>query len=146
MDSFSGDQWRGRWKSSVTISCDYSVTWFATTSDWRCQRGLREKGWTNSSSFRPFFSSDCAVDAGYQVAEIGSCVFLYLAWLVCGNWRLYWELVRSFVWLFLHDLYDIYNIHIVWVFIFKLSHEILCSYVWLFMVLMCVGNWFYFRN
>ena len=27
----------------------------------------------------PFFSSDCAVEAGYQVAEIGACDLLDLA-------------------------------------------------------------------
>ena len=29
--------------------------------------------------YEPFFSSDCVVEVGYQVAEIGACVFLDLA-------------------------------------------------------------------
>ena len=29
--------------------------------------------------YEPFFSIDCAVEAGYQVAEIGACVLLDLA-------------------------------------------------------------------
>ena len=27
---------------------------------------------------KPIFSRDCVVEAGYQVAEIGACVLLYL--------------------------------------------------------------------
>ena len=38
---------------------------------------------------KPFFSSDCAVEAGYQVADIGACDLLDRAWLVCRNWRFY---------------------------------------------------------
>ena len=30
-------------------------------------------------NYEPFFISDCAVEAGYQVAEIGACVLLDLA-------------------------------------------------------------------
>ena len=37
----------------------------------------------------PFFSSVCAVEAGYQVAEIGACDLLDRTCLVCSNWRLY---------------------------------------------------------
>ena len=29
--------------------------------------------------YEPFFSSDCAVEAGYQVAKIGACVLIDLA-------------------------------------------------------------------
>ena len=29
--------------------------------------------------YEPFFSIDCAIEAGYQVAEIGACVLLDLA-------------------------------------------------------------------
>ena len=29
--------------------------------------------------YEPLFSIDCAVEVGYQVAEIGACVFLDLA-------------------------------------------------------------------
>ena len=29
--------------------------------------------------YEPFFSIDCVVEAGYQVAEIGACVLLDLA-------------------------------------------------------------------
>ena len=41
--------------------------------------------WVHS---KPFFSSDCIVEAGYQVAEIGACDLLDQAWLVSSNWRL----------------------------------------------------------
>ena len=85
MDSFSGDQWRGRWKSRLTINCDYSVAWFATPSDWRFQWGLCEQGWTNYISFRANIQQGLR-SRGRLAGGKDRCMdLLDRAWLVCSD-------------------------------------------------------------
>ena len=85
MDNFSGDQCRDRWKSRLTISCDYTVAYLqqpvigGAHEDWVVQ-----DRWFMLFN-EPSYSIDYAIDAGYQVAKIGACVLLDLAWLVCSN-------------------------------------------------------------
>ena len=145
MDSFSGDQCRNRWKSRLTISCDYTVAICNTQI-----RGVTHEDCAVQARWfiyikRPSHSIENTIEVGYQVAKGWSMSFARSSLIVCSNWGCAWELMRSFVLWLLHDLPGMYNIQIVGVFSFKLSHEILCSYVWLFVVLMYACNWFYFH-
>ena len=87
--------------------CDYTVAWLQQPVIGEANEDCAVQARSFEIIYEPFYSIDYAIEAGYQVVEIGACVFLDLAWLVCSNWRLCWELVRSFVKLLLHDLYDI---------------------------------------
>ena len=145
MDSFSGDQCRNRWKSRLTISCDYTVAICNTQISGEVNEDCAVQARWFIYLMKPSHSFENAIEAGYQVAKDWSMSFARSSLIVCSMGGSAWELAKSFVLWLLHDLHDMYNIQIVGVFSFKLSHEILCSYVWIFMALMCACNWFYFR-
>ena len=85
MDSFSGDQWRGRWKSRLTINYDYSVAWVCTTHWWRCQWGLRSEILVNSSSFKAIIQQGFR-SRGRLAGGKDRCMdLLDQAWLVCSD-------------------------------------------------------------
>jgi len=64
MDSFSGDQWRDKRKSSCDYRCDYSDGFsnnyliMVAHEDCMSKAGVLELSW------QPLISRDCAVEAG----------------------------------------------------------------------------------
>ena len=96
MDIFSGDQCRDRWKSRLTISCDYTVAIFNTQIGGVSPWGLRSSGQVVIYLMKPSHSFENAIEAGYQVAKDWSMCFARSSLIVCRNWGCAWELVRSF--------------------------------------------------
>ena len=142
MDSFSGDKCRDR----LTISCDYTVAYLQLPVIGEAHEDCVVQARWFKLFNEPSYSIDYTIEAGYQVVEIGACVLLDLAWLVCSKLevvlRACEELCTMIVtWYLWHIIYRYLG-----VFSFKLSHKLLCSYVWIFMVLMCACNCFYFRK
>ena len=85
MDSFSGDQWRDRWKGKMTISCDYSDALIASNTQWRCLWGFPEKGWSNSSSFRAILQQRLCSRGRLACGKDQCMDLLDRAWLVCSD-------------------------------------------------------------
>ena len=83
MDSFSGDQCRDRWKRRLTISCDSTVAYLQLPVIGAAHEDCAVQARWFMLFNEPSYSIDYAIEASYQVAEIGACVLLDLAWLVC---------------------------------------------------------------
>ena len=96
MDSFSGDQCRNRWKSRLTIGCDYTIAICNTQMGGVTHEDCAvQAGWF-IYLMKPSHSIENAIDAGYQVAKDWSMCFARSSLIVCSNWGCAWELVRSF--------------------------------------------------
>ena len=63
----------------MTISCDYTVSCLQQPVIGESNEDFAVQARWFEVIYEPFFSSDCVVEVGYQVAEIGACVLLDLA-------------------------------------------------------------------
>ena len=96
MDSFSGDQCKNRWKSRLTISCDYTVAICNTQIGGEAHEDYAVQDRWFIYLMKPSHSIENAIEVDYQVPKYWSMCFARCSLILCSNWGSAWELVRRF--------------------------------------------------